>query len=58
MLSRVVSSVLPGDLTVDYMILKANVFKVEKLALETKNILIEKTLKLLEQYIQKFTQVP
>ena len=49
MLSRVVSSVLPGDLTLDYMILKANVFKVEKLALETKNILIEKTLKLLEQ---------
>ena len=49
MLSRVVSSVLPGDLTLDYMILKDNVFTVEKLALKTKNILIEKTLKLLEQ---------
>ena len=36
-----------GDLTLDCSIIRANVFIVKNLVLMTKNILIEKTLKLL-----------
>ena len=49
---------LPGDLTLDYMILRANFFILKKLVLKMKNILIEKTFKLVEQLIEKSTQVP
>ena len=47
MLSKVVTSVLPGDLTLDCSILRANVFLIKNLLLMTKYVLIEKTLKLL-----------
>ena len=49
MLRKVVLSVLPGDLTPDCSIIRANAFIVENLVLMTKNILIVKTLKLLAQ---------
>ena len=41
------SSVLPGDLTLDRSILRANVFILKNIVLMIKNILTEKILKLL-----------
>ena len=50
MLSKIVSCVLPeDDLTLDYSILRVNVFIVKNPVLMTKNILVEKALKLLAQ---------
>ena len=49
MLRKVLSNVLPGDLTLRRLILRANVFIVKNLVLKTKNMQIEKTLKLLVQ---------